>query len=68
MAVRALRSCNFDVFAAGDSFNDLAMIEEAGAGCLFRAPEAIAEKYPHIPRAEDYGALMERIDAFLDRG
>lgn len=64
-AVRAFKSCNCDVFAAGDSFNDLAMIEEAGKGCLFRAPPAIIEAYRHIPNVESYGGLMEQIDAFL---
>ena len=64
-AVRAFKSCNCDVFAAGDSFNDLAMIEEAGIGCLFRAPPAIIEAYPHIPCVETYDGLMEQIDAFL---
>ncbi|MDR2660356.1 MAG: bifunctional phosphoserine phosphatase/homoserine phosphotransferase ThrH [Spirochaetaceae bacterium] len=64
-AVHALKSCNFDVFAAGDSFNDLAMIEEAGSGCLFRAPQAIRESHPKIPHVEDYAAFTERIDHFL---
>jgi phosphoserine/homoserine phosphotransferase len=64
-AVRAFKSCNCDVFAAGDSFNDLAMIAEAGRGCLYRAPPAIIEAYPHIPSVESYDGLMEQIDAFL---
>jgi phosphoserine/homoserine phosphotransferase len=64
-AVRAFKSCNCEVFAAGDSFNDLAMIAEAGAGCLFRAPPAIIEAYPHISAVDSYDALMARIDAFL---
>ncbi|MDR0410147.1 MAG: bifunctional phosphoserine phosphatase/homoserine phosphotransferase ThrH [Spirochaetaceae bacterium] len=66
-AVRAFKQCNFDVFAAGDSFNDLAMIEEAGSGCLFRAPESIIKAYPNITCVEDYNALMSRIDEFLVR-
>jgi phosphoserine/homoserine phosphotransferase len=64
-AVRAFKLCNCDVFAAGDSFNDLAMIAEAGRGCLYRAPSAIIEAYPHIPNVESYDGLMEQIDAFL---
>jgi phosphoserine/homoserine phosphotransferase len=66
-AVRAFKSCNCDVFAAGDSFNDLAMIEEAGRGCLYRAPPAIAEAYPHLANVESYARLMELIDLFLEK-
>jgi phosphoserine/homoserine phosphotransferase len=64
-AVQAFKSCNCKVFAAGDSFNDLAMIAEAGSGCLFRAPPAIIKAYPHIPSVESYGGLMEQVDTFL---
>ncbi|MDR1362580.1 MAG: bifunctional phosphoserine phosphatase/homoserine phosphotransferase ThrH [Spirochaetaceae bacterium] len=64
-AVKALKSCNFSIFAAGDSFNDLAMIEEADSGCLFNAPESIIKAYPHIPHVENYSALTARIDNFL---
>ncbi|GHV83282.1 phosphoserine phosphatase [Spirochaetia bacterium] len=63
--VRSLKSCNIDIFAAGDSFNDLAMIEEAGHGCLFRAPDAIRATHKHIPCVDDYSAFMKHIDTFL---
>jgi phosphoserine/homoserine phosphotransferase len=55
------------VFAAGDSFNDLAMIEEAADGCLFRAPPSIVETHPYIPNVDGYDGLMERIDMFLSK-
>ena len=64
-AVTALKSLNMKVFAAGDSFNDLAMIEEADSGCLFRAPESIKKEYSQIPSAENYEELLGRIDSFL---
>jgi phosphoserine/homoserine phosphotransferase len=64
-AVRAFKSCNSDVFAAGDSFNDLAMIEEAGSGLLFRAPPAIRASHAHIPCVDTYADLMAGIDKFL---
>jgi phosphoserine/homoserine phosphotransferase len=64
-AVAAFKSLNIDVFAAGDSFNDLAMIREARAGCLFRAPQKIREDYPRIPCVDTYDGLLEQIDAFL---
>jgi phosphoserine/homoserine phosphotransferase len=64
-AVKALASLNMDIFAAGDSFNDLQMIREAKAGCLFRAPEAIRKEYADIPCVDSYGELLEKIDRFL---
>jgi phosphoserine/homoserine phosphotransferase len=64
-AVRAFRTINMEVFAAGDSFNDLAMIREAQGGCLFRAPGKIREDYPDIPCVDTYEDLLLKIDAFL---
>jgi phosphoserine/homoserine phosphotransferase len=66
-AVKALKSLNMEIFAAGDSFNDLAMIHEAGKGCLFRAPPAIREAYQDIPCVDTYDELLERILGFLGR-
>jgi phosphoserine/homoserine phosphotransferase len=65
LAVKALASLNMEVFAAGDSFNDLQMIREAKAGCLFRAPEAIRKEHADIPCVDTYGELLEKIDLFL---
>lgn len=65
-AVKALKSLNMEIFAAGDSFNDLAMIHEAGKGCLFRAPPAIREAYQDIPCVDTYDELLERILGFLE--
>jgi phosphoserine/homoserine phosphotransferase len=64
-AVRAFKLMNMQVFAAGDSFNDLAMIREADGGCLFRAPQKIRNDYPDIPCVDTYDALLLRIEAFL---
>jgi phosphoserine/homoserine phosphotransferase len=66
-AVAAFRSMNLKVFAAGDSFNDLKMIEEADGGCLFRAPEKIRRDYPQIPCVDSFDELYGRIEEFLDR-
>jgi phosphoserine/homoserine phosphotransferase len=63
-AVRAFKSINMEVFAAGDSFNDLAMIREAGTGCLFRAPQKIREDYPDIPCVDTYESLLAKIERF----
>jgi len=64
-AVRALTSLNMEIFAAGDSFNDLDMIREAKAGCLFRAPEAIRKDYAGIPCVDTYDELLQQIQMFL---
>ncbi|MCF0128334.1 MAG: bifunctional phosphoserine phosphatase/homoserine phosphotransferase ThrH [Pseudobutyrivibrio sp.] len=52
--VRALQSCGFDTIAAGDSFNDLAMIEASKAGFLFRTTDQIKKDYPQYEAFEDY--------------
>jgi phosphoserine/homoserine phosphotransferase len=65
LAVRAFASLNMEVFAAGDSFNDLAMIQEAKAGCLFRAPEPIRKDYSRVPCVDTFDELLEQIKLFL---
>jgi phosphoserine/homoserine phosphotransferase len=67
-AVIAFKSINAGVFAAGDSFNDLAMIREADAGCLFRAPEAIRSQHSDIVCVDSYQELLEQTDKFLFPG
>ncbi|MDR0569308.1 MAG: bifunctional phosphoserine phosphatase/homoserine phosphotransferase ThrH [Spirochaetaceae bacterium] len=64
-AVQAFKSLHLEVFAAGDSFNDLAMIRSADAGCLFRSPQTIREACSDIPCEETYSGLFQRITAFL---
>ena len=64
-AVMGFRTLNFKVFAVGDSFNDLAMIEEADSGCLFRAPDTIRRDYSHLPCVDTYDDLLIKIDKFL---
>ena len=64
-AVKAFKTLNLRVFAAGDSFNDLAMLREAHASCLFRAPESIRKEYSDIPCVDTFYDLLEKIDTFL---
>ena len=61
--VRALQSVGFETIAAGDSFNDLAMIQASRAGFLFRAPESIRAQHPDISACEDYDDLLKLIRA-----
>jgi phosphoserine/homoserine phosphotransferase len=62
-AVAAFCKLNYTVVAAGDSFNDIAMLQEADHGILFRAPEAISRAYPEFPLTREYGELRALIDA-----
>lgn len=57
-SVMAFKSLNYRVFAAGDSYNDVTMLEEADAGFLFRAPRNVVEEFPQYQVSEDYGALL----------
>lgn len=59
--VRALQSCGFDTIAAGDSFNDLAMIQASKAGFLFKSTQAIRADHPELPAFEEFGELLEAI-------
>lgn len=59
--VRALQSVGFDTIAAGDSFNDLGMIQASKAGFLFRSTEAIKAAYPDIPAYDEYDDLLRAI-------
>ena len=63
--VRALQSMGFDTIAAGDSFNDLAMIEAGKAGFLFRTTEQIKKDYPHLEAFESYDDLLDAIKKVL---
>ena len=63
--VKALQSCGFTTIAAGDSFNDLAMIEASRTGFLFRTTDAIKKDYPQYPAFEDFDDFYEAIAAAL---
>jgi phosphoserine/homoserine phosphotransferase len=56
-AVEALRGLNFRVLAAGDSYNDLSMIDAADAGFLYCPPQRLIVERPDLPVAGDYSAL-----------
>ena len=56
--VRAFRALNYPVVAVGDSFNDVAMLEEANHAFFYRAPANVLERYPQYPCAKDYGELQ----------
>jgi phosphoserine/homoserine phosphotransferase len=62
-AVRRLRELNFRVVAAGDSYNDTAMLGEAHRGILFHPPENVVREFPQFPVTRSYAELRREIDA-----
>ncbi len=56
-AVEALRSLNYEVISAGDSYNDLSMLQASNHGILFHPPEQIVRDYPQFPVTLSYQAL-----------
>ena len=55
------------VVAAGDSYNDTAMLGEAHAGILFHPPENVVREFPQFPVTRDFDALRREIDAAFAR-
>jgi phosphoserine/homoserine phosphotransferase len=62
-AVTALKAMNYFVIAAGDSFNDVAMLKEAHTGFLFHSPDHIKKQFPEFPAFEEYAQLLDAINA-----
>ena len=62
-SVQAFKQLNYRVFAAGDSFNDVSMLEEADAGTFFCAPENVLAQYPQYPLVKTYADLQTRLTA-----
>lgn len=60
-AVRAFQKLNFEVRAAGDSFNDLTMIQRADKGVFFRPPASIASRFKSIPVCQTYTQLAKAL-------
>jgi phosphoserine / homoserine phosphotransferase len=62
-AVVAFQNLNFRVIAAGDSYNDTAMLGAADFGILFRPPDNVIREFPQFPVTRSYDELW---DAFLE--
>jgi phosphoserine/homoserine phosphotransferase len=61
-AVNALRLLNFQVIAAGDSYNDTGMLAAAHAGFFIHPPESIVAQFPQFPVTRSYAELKAAID------
>jgi phosphoserine/homoserine phosphotransferase len=66
-AVNALRGLNFQVIAAGDSYNDTGMLAAAHAGFFIHPPESITKQFPQFPVTRSYADLTAAIDAAAQR-
>lgn len=66
VSVQALQSIGFETIAAGDSYNDLAMIQASKAGFLFRSTEQIKKDHPELSAFEEYDELLAAIEKELD--
>ncbi|MCR5721346.1 MAG: bifunctional phosphoserine phosphatase/homoserine phosphotransferase ThrH [Lachnospiraceae bacterium] len=64
--VKALQSIGYDTVAAGDSYNDLGMIQASKAGFLFRTTDKIKADYPNLPAFETYDEFYDAIVNALD--
>ena len=57
--IEALKSLNFKVFAAGDSYNDINMLSNADLGIFFQAPEHIKAEFPNLRTADTHEELKK---------
>jgi phosphoserine/homoserine phosphotransferase len=68
-AVKRFKELNFKIVAAGDSYNDTAMLGEAHGGILFHPPENVIREFPQFPVTKSYAELRTEIDkAFAKAG
>jgi phosphoserine / homoserine phosphotransferase len=65
-AVNALHSLNYQVLAAGDSYNDTGMLQAADAGFFIHPPESITKQFPQFPVMRNYADLRAAFDSAAD--
>ncbi len=66
-AVIAFQGLNFRVIAAGDSYNDTAMLKQADVGILFKAPDNVIAEFPQFTSVVEYEELKEQFVAGSQR-
>ena len=64
-SVQAFHGLNYKVIAAGDSYNDTTMLNEADAGFLFHAPDNVIAEFPQFPAINTFDELLAAITAEL---
>ena len=65
-AVEAFKALNYRVAAAGDSYNDTAMLASADYGFLFHAPDNVIAEFPQFPALSSFSELLEHLSRALD--
>lgn len=63
--VLALKMMNYEVIAAGDSYNDTHMLKEAKHGILFRPPQNVIDEFPQFPVVTEYEDFKKYISEYL---
>ena len=66
-AVQRFKELNYKVIAAGDSYNDTAMLMAADAGILFHPPQSVIAEFPQFPVALSYAEMRAEIDQAAKR-
>jgi phosphoserine/homoserine phosphotransferase len=66
-AVRRFKELRFKIVAAGDSYNDTAMLGEAHGGILFHPPENVVREFPQFPVVYNYDDLRREVDLAFSR-
>ncbi len=61
-SVKAFQALNYEVVAAGDSYNDVSMLEQAEYGIFFKPAGKVVEDYPNYPIADNYEELSEMMN------
>ncbi|MDQ7992176.1 MAG: bifunctional phosphoserine phosphatase/homoserine phosphotransferase ThrH [Propionicimonas sp.] len=64
-AVRAFHTLNYKVVAAGDSYNDTAMLGEAETGILINPPASVVAEFPQFEVTRSLPALLDAFDEAL---
>jgi phosphoserine/homoserine phosphotransferase len=62
-SVQAFKSLQYRVLAAGDSYNDVSMLDEADAGFFYMAPDNVRADYPQYPCANSYAELQTLLES-----
>lgn len=58
-AVMRFHELNFNTIAAGDSYNDTTMLNEAGRGILYCPPQNVIDEFPQFPVVTNYEDMRE---------
>ena len=65
IAVQGFHSMGLKVYAAGDSYNDTGMLQEADAGFFYCPPDSIIAQFPKIPVTRNYDQLWSSLEPLI---